>query len=63
MSDQQGWGSGASPLLAGAGGTSELEATLAEFEDTEAAIVFPTGYAANLATARRRAAMPCTPTR
>ena len=49
--DQQGWGSGASPLLAGRGAAhEELEATLADFEDTEAAIVFPTGFAANLAT-------------
>jgi 8-amino-7-oxononanoate synthase len=49
--DEQGWGSAASPLLAGRGAAhEELEAELAAFEGTEAAIVFPTGFAANLAT-------------
>jgi 8-amino-7-oxononanoate synthase len=49
--EEQGWGSAASPLLAGRGAAhEELEAALAAFEGTEAAIVFPTGFAANLAT-------------
>ena len=47
--DRWGWGAGASRLL---GGHTEahaaLEADLADFKHAEAAIVFPTGYMANL---------------
>jgi 8-amino-7-oxononanoate synthase len=43
-----GWGSGASPLLGGhAESHRRLEARLAEFEATEAALVFGSGFAAN----------------
>lgn len=46
-----GFGSGASPLVAGRGPRqAELERTLAEFEGQEDAILFPTGYAANSGT-------------
>lgn len=46
-----GWGSGASPLVSGYGvWHARLEQELAEFEGTEASLVFPSGYAANLAT-------------
>ncbi len=45
------WGSGASPLVSGYGPShAKLERELAEFEGTEAAIVFSTGYAANVGT-------------
>ncbi len=48
---REGWGSGASPLLAGRGAAhAKLEAELAEFEEAEAAILFSSGFAANLAT-------------
>jgi len=44
----EGWGSGASPLVGGHGQTHQrLERRLAEFEGTEAALVFSTGFAAN----------------
>jgi len=44
-----GCGSGASPLVSGRSRWMvELEETLAWFEHSEAAVVFPTGYAANL---------------
>jgi 8-amino-7-oxononanoate synthase len=44
-----GWGAGASPLVSG-GRTPhrELAEALAAFEGTEAAVLFPTGFAANL---------------
>jgi 8-amino-7-oxononanoate synthase len=46
-----GWGSGASPLVTGRGQWhAELEQQLATFEGTEAALLFPTGYAANVGT-------------
>ncbi len=47
----EGWGSGASPLLGGYGESHRrLEVRLAEFEGTEAALVFPSGFAANSGT-------------
>jgi len=47
-SAREGWGSGASPLVSGRGRLqAELERRLAEFEGTEAALVFPSGFAAN----------------
>jgi 8-amino-7-oxononanoate synthase len=49
--DRSGWGSGASPLVTGRGEIHAcLEDELAEFEGTEAALLFPSGFAANLAT-------------
>jgi 8-amino-7-oxononanoate synthase len=49
--DEQGWGAGASPLVTGHAKAHELlEARLAEFEGTEAALLFSSGYAANLGT-------------
>jgi len=48
---REGWGSGASPLILGHSGLHErLEQRLAEFEGTEAALVFSTGFAANAGT-------------
>ena len=47
--EQEGVGSGASPLVTGhSAAHRRLEARLAEFEGTEAAVVFPSGFAANL---------------
>jgi 8-amino-7-oxononanoate synthase len=44
-------GAGASPLISGRGPwMAELEAAIAEFEQTEAAIVFGSGFATNLGT-------------
>jgi len=44
-----GWGAGASRLVAGSlAPVHALEAALAEFKHTEAALVFPTGYMANM---------------
>ena len=46
-----GWGSGASPLITGHSELHrQLEEALATFEQTEAALLFPTGYAANIGT-------------
>jgi len=46
---QEGWGAGASPLVTGRGESlARLEQSLAQFEGAEAAIVFPSGFAANL---------------
>jgi len=49
--EESGAGSGASALVSGRGPwLVQLEEKLAEFERQEAAIVFPTGYAANVGT-------------
>jgi 8-amino-7-oxononanoate synthase len=46
-----GWGAGASPLVTGRGRWhAELEAAIAAYEGTEAALLFPTGFAANAGT-------------
>jgi 8-amino-7-oxononanoate synthase len=49
--ERAGWGSGASPLVTGRGAVHEaLEQALARFEGTQAALLFSSGYAANLST-------------
>lgn len=48
---EQGWGAGASALVCGhARAHAELEYQIARFENTEAALLFPTGFAANSGT-------------
>ncbi len=47
-SEREGWGGGASPLVSGRGEShAVLERRLAVFEGAEAALVFPSGFAAN----------------
>ncbi|MCE5267423.1 MAG: 8-amino-7-oxononanoate synthase [Planctomycetaceae bacterium] len=49
--EHDGWGSGASPLVTGhAALHRQLEERLAEFEGTEAALLFSSGFAANAGT-------------
>ncbi|QDV37119.1 aminotransferase class I/II-fold pyridoxal phosphate-dependent enzyme [Tautonia plasticadhaerens] len=49
--ERHGWGAGASPLVSGwKDAHQELSDALAAFERTEAVVLFPTGYAANLGT-------------
>jgi len=49
--DKEGWGSGASPLVTGRSTSHQrLEEHLAQFEGTEAALLFSTGFAANMGT-------------
>jgi 8-amino-7-oxononanoate synthase len=51
VAEANGWGAGASPLVCGwTVAHQQLADALAEFEQAEAALLFPTGYAANLGT-------------
>jgi 8-amino-7-oxononanoate synthase len=51
VAQRDGWGAGASPLVTGRSRAhAELEQRLAEFEGTEAALVFTSGFAANVGT-------------
>jgi 8-amino-7-oxononanoate synthase len=48
--EEYGWGSGASPLVTGrTPAHAQLERALAEFEHSEAALLFSSGYSANMA--------------
>jgi len=48
---QEGWGAGASPLVSGYSlAHQRLEERLAQFEGSEAALLFPSGFAANQGT-------------
>jgi 8-amino-7-oxononanoate synthase len=49
--DREGFGAGASPLVTGHSAShARLERRLAEFEGTDAALLFPSGFAANAGT-------------
>ncbi len=49
--ERDGWGAGASPLVTGrAAAHRQLEERLAEFEGVEAALLFSSGFAANMGT-------------
>ncbi len=49
--ERHGWGAGASPLVSGWTAEHEVLARdLADFEQVEAAVLFPSGYAANVGT-------------
>src|SRR5262249_28284218 len=49
--ERDGWGAGASPLVTGRSrAQAELERRLTEFEGTESALVFTSGFAANAGT-------------
>jgi len=51
VAGRDGWGSGGSPLVTGRSlALAELETELARFEQTEAALVFASGFATNLGT-------------
>ena len=50
---REGWGAGASPVVSGRSPLhAELEQRLAEFEGTEAAMLFPSGFAAGRGSSR-----------
>src|SRR3954464_6336957 len=54
VAECEGWGGGASPLVSGRSESqAELERSLAEFEGTDSALVFPSGFAANAGTIPR----------